>query len=118
MLPIKVTDDGVLIVRLQADLDIGRRAATTSTIDGLLTAHRSTPVVLELSDAALSPAAMSIVVRADRMCREAGTAAAVVTSCAKARRILGSDAGTPAPDVHATIPLAVAALAGTVGSVA
>ncbi|WP_328964912.1 hypothetical protein [Streptomyces virginiae] len=118
MLPIKVTDSGVLIVRLQADLDIGRRAATTSTIDGLLSAHRSTPVVLELSDAALSPAAVSIVVRADRMCREAGTAAAVVTSCAEARRTLGTDVAAPAPDVHATVPLAVAALAATVDSVA
>ncbi|MGW6575001.1 STAS domain-containing protein [Streptomyces sp. NPDC054945] len=118
MLPIKVTDSGVLIVRLQADLDIGRRAATTSTIDGLLTAHRSTPVVLELSDAVLSPAAVSIVVRADRMCREAGTAAAVVTSSAEARRTLGAGAGAQAPDVHATVPLAVAALAAGVGSVA
>ncbi|MGW7333785.1 hypothetical protein ACWGIU_35330 [Streptomyces sp. NPDC054840] len=118
MLPIKVTDSGVLIIRLQADLDIGRRAATTWTIDHLLTAHRTRPVVLELSDAVLSPAAVSIVVRADRMCRDAGTAAAVVASSAEARRSLGTVTGTEALDVHATVPLAVAALAATVGAVA
>ncbi|MFG2989457.1 STAS domain-containing protein [Streptomyces sp. NPDC048257] len=118
MLPIKVTHSGVLIIRLQADLDIGSRAATSWAIDGLLAAHRSSPVVLELSGAVLSPAAVSTVVRAIRVCRDAGTAAAVVASGAEARRALGLAAGAHTPDVHATVPLAVAALSPTLGAAA
>ncbi|MFE5810549.1 STAS domain-containing protein [Streptomyces sp. NBC_01232] len=118
MLPVKVTDRGVLIIRLQADLDIGRRATTACAIDRVLAAHRSSPVVLELTDAALSPAGVSTVVRALRMCRDAGTASAVVTASADARRTLGTGAGAQAPDVHATLPLAVTALSATVGAAA
>ncbi|MFJ7586786.1 STAS domain-containing protein [Streptomyces sp. NPDC097617] len=118
MLPVKVTDRGVLIIRLQSDLDIDRRATTACAIDRLLAAHRSSPVVLELTDAALSPAAVSTVARAVRICRDAGTTAAVVTSSTKTRRALGIGTGTHAPDVHPTIPLAVAALSATVGAAA
>lgn len=116
MLPVKVTENGVLIIRLRADLDIGDRAAAAWAIDGLLAAHRSSPVVLELSDAPVSPAAVSTVVRAHRMCRDAGVALAVVAPGAEDRRTLG--AGGQGPDVYATIPLATAALSATVATAA
>ncbi|MFI7355776.1 STAS domain-containing protein [Streptomyces avidinii] len=118
MLPVKVTDRGVLIIRLQADLDIDRRATTACAIDRLLSSHRSSPVVLELTDGALSPSAVSTVSRAIRICRDAGTTAAVVTRSPEARRVLGLGAGAHAPDVHTTIPLAVAALSATAGAAA
>ncbi|MEU2453355.1 hypothetical protein ABZ605_25155 [Streptomyces sp. NPDC012765] len=118
MLPVKVTDRGVLIIRLQADLDIDRRATTASAIDRLLSSHRSSPVVLELTDGALSPSAVSTVSRAIRICRDAGTTAAVVTRSTEALRALGLGAGAQAPDVHPTTSVAVAALSATVETAA
>lgn len=92
MLPFNVTENGVLSIRLRADLDIADRAgvawAIDWAIDGYLNAHRSAPVVLELSDAPLSTAAMSAVVRTRRMCRTAGAQLAVVATAAETRRTL------------------------------
>ncbi|MEU9035071.1 STAS domain-containing protein [Streptomyces sp. NPDC048352] len=112
MLPVKVTDSGVLIVRLQADLDIDGRAAAAWAIDGLLAAHRSCPVVLELSDGAVSSAAVSTVVRASRMCADADVPFAVAAPGAEARRALEAEVGAAgcAPRVHADALRAVAAL--------
>ncbi|MCX4529550.1 MULTISPECIES: STAS domain-containing protein [unclassified Streptomyces] len=119
MLPIKVTDSGVLIIPLRADLDVGSRAATAWAIDRLLAAHRSSPVVVQLSDAAPSPAAVSTVARTIRMCRDAGTQSAVVAAGAEARRTLRSGlGGVRAPDVHVTVHSAVATLSATVGTAA
>ncbi|MFF3020489.1 STAS domain-containing protein [Streptomyces sp. NPDC057939] len=111
MLPSKVTDSGVLIIRLRADLDIGSRATAAWDIDDLLAAHRAAPVVLELSGEALSPAAVSTVVRAHRTCLGAGVPLAVVApGGAEGRRALEAGVGVPAPDVHATAAQAVAAV--------
>ncbi|WP_327250289.1 hypothetical protein [Streptomyces sp. NBC_01244] len=115
MLPFKVTDGGVLIIRLRADLDISGRAASAWAIDGCLTGHRSAPVVLELSDAPLTPAAMSTVLRVHHMCRFAGAPLAVVAAHAEARRAL--TAGNAAPAVHPTRSSAVAALSATLTKV-
>ncbi|MFD3874022.1 STAS domain-containing protein [Streptomyces sp. NPDC058623] len=110
MLPSKVTDSGVLIIRLRADLDIGGRATAAWDIDDLLAAHRAAPVVLELSGEAISPAAVSTVVRAHRTCLGFGVPLAVVTPGIEARRTLEAGVGVPAPDVHATTARAVAAV--------
>ena len=111
MLPSKVTDSGVLIIRLRADLDIGSRATAAWDIDDLLAAHRAAPVVLELSGDAVSPAAVSTVVRAHRTCFGAGVPLAVVAPGAEGRRALEAGVGVPAPDIHATAAQAVAAVA-------
>ncbi|MDA5280260.1 MULTISPECIES: STAS domain-containing protein [unclassified Streptomyces] len=121
MLPSKVTDSGVLIIRLRADLDIGGRATAAWEIDDLLTAHRASPVVLELSGTSVSPAAVSTVVRAHRNCADAGVPLAVVASGPEDRRALVVGVGAHAPDVHATVPQAVAAveaLSAAVGAAA
>lgn len=115
MLPFKVTDSGVLIIRLRADLDISGRAAAAWAIDGCLAAHRSAPVVLELSDAPLTPAAMSAVVRAHHMCRSAGASLAVVAARAEARRALTPGKGGPA--VHPSRASALDALSATLPKV-
>ncbi|MFJ7269071.1 STAS domain-containing protein [Streptomyces sp. NPDC099050] len=116
VLPFKVTESGVLIIRLRADLDLSGRAAAASGIDGCLAAHRSAPVVLELSDAPLSGAAMSAVVRTHHMCRSADTPMAVVAARAETRRAL--NAGTGGPAVHPTRAAALDALSATPTEVA
>ncbi|WP_405813004.1 MULTISPECIES: hypothetical protein [unclassified Streptomyces] len=83
MLPCHVTENGVLIIHLQADLDIAGRAAAVWSIDGHLAAHRLAPLMLRLSDAPLSTAAVSTVVRTYRMCRTAGTPLSVVAAHAE-----------------------------------
>ncbi|MFF0549641.1 STAS domain-containing protein [Streptomyces sp. NPDC004311] len=95
MLPIEMTDSGVLIIRVRADMDIADRSAAAGAIDALLGAHRSAPVVLELTHTPVSQAALSTVVRAHHMCRHAGVPLAVVTADAEECRALASTA-TPA----------------------
>lgn len=116
MLPFNVTESGVLIIRLRADLDIAGRAAAAWAIDGYLAAHRSTPVMLELSDAPLSTAAMSTVVRTQRLCRSAGAPLAVLAAATETRRTL--EAGIEGLAVQPTRPLAAAALSAASAPVA
>ncbi|MGW6564920.1 STAS domain-containing protein [Streptomyces sp. NPDC054975] len=118
MLPFEVTESGVLIIRLRADLDIAGRAPAAWAIDGSLTAHRSAPVVLELSEAPVSDAAVSTVVRAHRMCRYADVPLAVVAADPEARRRLAAAAVTEALDVHDSRAQAVAALSAPVAAAA
>ncbi|MFE4257904.1 STAS domain-containing protein [Streptomyces sp. NPDC056883] len=110
MLPFNVTESGVLIIRLRADLDIAGRAAAAWAIDGYLAAHRSAPVMLELSDAPLSTAAVSTIVRTHRLCRSAGAPLAVLAATAEARRALEAQAGAERLTVRPTRILAAAAL--------
>lgn len=112
MLPFIMTESGVLIIRLRADLDIAGRAAAAWTIDGYLAAHRSTPVMLELSDAPLSTAAASTVVRTHRMCRSAGAQLAVVATAAETRRTLEAQTGAERLLIQPTRSLAATALSG------
>ncbi|MCY0928015.1 hypothetical protein OTB20_17785 [Streptomyces sp. H27-H1] len=107
MLPFEVIESGMLIIRLQADLAIADRAAAAWAIDGYLAAQWPTGVVLELSDAPLSPAAASTVARVHRMCHSAGAPMSVVAADAEARRALTVDGG---PAVYPTLSLAAAAL--------
>ncbi|MFD5149311.1 STAS domain-containing protein [Streptomyces sp. NPDC058401] len=110
VLPFNVTESGVLIIRVRADLDIAGRAAAAWEIDGYLAAHRSAPVMLELSDAPLSTAAVSTVVRTQRMCRSAGTPLAVLAATAETRRALKAHTGAEGLAVEPTLSLAAAAL--------
>ncbi|MFB6510412.1 STAS domain-containing protein [Streptomyces virginiae] len=110
MLPCHVTENGVLIIHLQADLDIADRAAAVWSIDGHLAAHRLAPVMLTLSDAPLSTAAVSTVVRTYRMCRTAGTPLAVVAAHAETRRTLEAQTGAEGLVVHPSRSLATTAL--------
>ncbi|MFF3215386.1 STAS domain-containing protein [Streptomyces sp. NPDC002886] len=109
MLPCNVTENGVLIIHLRADLDIAGRAAAAWAIDGYLTAHRSAPVMLELSDAPLSTAAVSTVVRTHRMCRSSGATLTVLAATAETRRALEAQTGAEGLAVQPTRPLAAAA---------
>ncbi|MGW6855584.1 STAS domain-containing protein [Streptomyces xanthophaeus] len=110
MLPFNVTENGVLIIHLPADLDIAGRAAAAWAIDGYLAAHRSAPAVLELSDAPLSPAAVSTVVRTHRMCRTAGVQLTVVATAAETRRTLEAQTGVAGLVIEPTRSVADAAL--------
>ncbi|MFJ7271703.1 STAS domain-containing protein [Streptomyces sp. NPDC099050] len=118
MLPFHVTESGVLIIRLRADLDIADRATAAWSIDGYLAAHRSAPVMLELSDAPLSTAAASTVVRTHRMCRSAGAQLTVVTAAAETRRTLEAQTGTEGLVIQPTRALAVTALSAAPAPVA
>ncbi|MER8096889.1 STAS domain-containing protein [Streptomyces goshikiensis] len=118
MLPVMVTESGVLIIRLRADLDIAGRAAAAWAIDGFLAAHQSSPVVLELSDAPVSAAAVSTIVRAHRMCGYADVPLAVVASNADARRTLAGIAAVETVDVHPARAQAVAKLSAALAAAA
>ncbi|MEE1816111.1 hypothetical protein PUR59_13945 [Streptomyces sp. SP18ES09] len=110
MLPIEVTDSGVVIIRLRADLDIIGRSTAAVAIDGYLTAHRTAPVVLELTHAPIGAAALSTVVRAHHMCRQAGRPMAVVAADPEVRRTLEAHAVTEAPAVHDSLERALSDL--------
>ncbi|WP_411104174.1 hypothetical protein [Streptomyces sp. cmx-4-9] len=110
MLSIKVTDSDVTIVRLRADLAIDSRATTAWELDRLLSVVRRSPVVLELSDDPVSPAAVSTVIRANRMCRDSGIPLAVVARSPEARRAVAAGSGVDVPDIHEALGVAVAAL--------
>lgn len=110
MVPFNVTESGVLVIPLRSDLDIDGRAAAAWAIDGYLAAHRSAPVVLELSDAPLSTAAVSTVVRTHRMCRSTGAQLAVVAAAAETRRALEVQAVADGLIVRPTRAMAAAAL--------
>ncbi|MER7762510.1 STAS domain-containing protein [Streptomyces sp. NPDC097619] len=113
MLPFDVTENGVLIVRLRADLDIAGRAEAVEAINGYLGAHPSAPVLLELSDAPLSTAAVSAVVRTHRMCHSSGAPMAVIATEAGTRRALKAQAGREELVIRPSRPQAAAALSAT-----
>ncbi|MCP3754582.1 STAS domain-containing protein [Streptomyces sp. TBY4] len=110
MLPFNVTESGVLIIRLRADLDIADRATAAWAVDGYLAAHPSAPVMLELSDAPLSTAALSTVVRTHHMCRSAGAQLTVVTAASETRRTLETQTGSEGLVIQPSRSLAATAL--------
>ncbi|MFF3214456.1 hypothetical protein ACFYYB_27860 [Streptomyces sp. NPDC002886] len=73
---------------------------------------------MDLSDAPLSTAAVSTVVRTHRMCRSAGAPLAVVATTSETRRTLGAQTSADGLDVQSTRSLAVAALADASAPVA
>ncbi|MEV0414304.1 hypothetical protein AB0I68_26735 [Streptomyces sp. NPDC050448] len=77
MLSHRFGGSGVLIVRLHEGLDVGSRAAAISEFESLLRGYRPRNVVMELPSSA-GAAAVSTVLRAERLCRGTGASLAVV----------------------------------------
>ncbi|MFK0221185.1 hypothetical protein ACIQWN_23715 [Streptomyces vinaceus] len=69
MLITHVLDRGTLRVQIRRDLNITNRAAVAFQIEALVAAHRPDRVVLELPVGEPSPATLSAIARAQRMCR-------------------------------------------------
>ncbi|MFG2331554.1 hypothetical protein ACGFMM_18205 [Streptomyces sp. NPDC048604] len=61
--------DGVLRVTILKDLDITNRAAAALQIEALVSAHRPSSVTVELPAGTPSPATLSALARAQRMCQ-------------------------------------------------
>ncbi|WP_327372697.1 hypothetical protein OG393_01625 [Streptomyces sp. NBC_01216] len=64
--------ENVLRVRLPRELDVTSRAAAALEIEALVAAHRPGRVVVELPSPAPSPATLSALARAHRMCQSLG----------------------------------------------
>lgn len=118
MLPVELTDAGVMIIRLQADLDIDSRALVAWEIDSLVSSHRPSSVVLELHGSAIGPAAVSTIARTDRLCAQSQLPCAVVSGHSDTRRALLAHAGTRGPGVYDTLSLAVAAVSPVIQAAA
>ncbi|MFE2877338.1 hypothetical protein ACFXG6_27625 [Streptomyces roseus] len=68
---------GTLRVKIHHDLDITNRAAVALQVEALVAAHRPDKVVLELPTDEPSPATLSAMARAQRMCHSLNVAFAV-----------------------------------------
>ncbi|WP_206310846.1 hypothetical protein [Streptomyces sp. A1547] len=67
-------DRGTLKVKIHSDLDITNRAAAALRIEALVAAHRPDQVLFELPTDEPSPATLSSIARAHRMCRSLSVA--------------------------------------------
>lgn len=74
MLITHTLDRGTLGVKIHHDLDITNRAAAALQIEALVAAHRPDRVLLELPTDEPSPATLSAMARAHRMCRSLNVA--------------------------------------------
>ncbi|MFF0558694.1 hypothetical protein ACH4ZU_29230 [Streptomyces sp. NPDC020472] len=73
-----LVEDGVLHLALLHDLDVPSRAAAALQIETLLLAHRPRLVRMQLPTADPSPASLSALARARRMCEGLGIPLTVV----------------------------------------
>ncbi|MET9378650.1 hypothetical protein ABZX98_31700 [Streptomyces sp. NPDC002992] len=64
--------DDALRVKLLRDLDVTTRAAAALAIEALVFAHRPSRVLVELATPTPSPASLSAIARARRMCQSLG----------------------------------------------
>ncbi|HEY9375166.1 hypothetical protein [Streptomyces sp.] len=64
-----IDEDGILHVKILRDLDITNRAAAALQIEALVFAHRPSAVTVELPAGQPSPATLSALARAQRMCQ-------------------------------------------------
>ncbi|WP_318211582.1 hypothetical protein [Streptomyces sp. SJL17-1] len=78
MLISHVFEDRVLHVTLLRDLDVTGRAAAILHIEALLAAHASRHVRIQLPTSDPSPASLSVLARARRLCEGLGTPLTVV----------------------------------------
>ncbi|MFK0237423.1 hypothetical protein [Streptomyces vinaceus] len=69
MLVTHAVDRGTLRIEIHHELDITNRSAVALQIEALVAAHRPDRVVLELPTGEPSPATLSAMTRAQRMCR-------------------------------------------------
>ena len=97
---------GVLVVTVESDPGITRRAVLTTEISDLIHAYRPTPVVVVLEEAATGA---PVVLRAHHMCARLGVLMSVATHSAPARRLLEADADGVSPRlvVHARTDTAI-----------
>lgn len=65
-------ESDVLRVKLLRDLDVTARAAAALEIEALVSAHRPGRVLVELATPTPSPASLSALARARRMCQSFG----------------------------------------------
>ncbi|MFF3429520.1 hypothetical protein [Streptomyces sp. NPDC002602] len=99
-------DNGVLVIRLNEDLDISNRGAALWELESLLRGYRPRHLVMVVATPLIGPAVLSTVLRAERRCQELGATLSVVAPEREARRLLRSH---HTPHVYETIAQAVAA---------
>ncbi|GAA4798599.1 hypothetical protein [Streptomyces ziwulingensis] len=84
----------VLVITVDQDPGIDGRAELANRIADVVDAHRTSPVVVELTDEAAGGAAVSAVLRAHQLCSRLGILMSVVTHSAPVRRMLENNADT------------------------
>ncbi|MFJ9078459.1 hypothetical protein ACIRO3_24950 [Streptomyces sp. NPDC102278] len=93
-------DNGVLVIRLNDDLDISNRGAALWELEALLRGYRPRHLVMVVTAPLIGPAVLSTVLRAERRCQELGATLNVVAPEREARRLLRSPSR---PLVHETV---------------
>lgn len=107
--PVPIThdfDNGVLVIRLNEDLDISNRGVALWELEALLRGYRPRHLVMVVAAPLIGPAVLSTVLRAERRCQELGATLSVVAPEREAQRMLRSH---NKPHVYETIAQAVAA---------
>ncbi|CAL9338790.1 hypothetical protein SUDANB58_00222 [Streptomyces sp. enrichment culture] len=104
---------GVLVITVPSDPGVDGRAPLLERIGGLVRAHRPAPVVIVLDEPAATGAAVSVVLRAHRLCSALGVLMSVATHSAPTRRLLEANADTSGTRlvIHARADTAVTAAA-------
>ncbi|MEU8527710.1 MULTISPECIES: hypothetical protein [Streptomyces] len=90
-----VIDDGVLHVKILRDLDITNRAAAALQIEALVSAHRPASVTVELPAGPPSPATLSALARAQRMCQSMSVPLTATSPGSSEAYLEGIGAGNP-----------------------
>ncbi|MFE0650845.1 hypothetical protein ACFVZH_19885 [Streptomyces sp. NPDC059534] len=80
--------EDVLHVTLHCDLDVANRAAAALQIQALVQAHRPARVVIELPAADPTPATISALARAHRMCASLSIPFSLAGASPRTRRLL------------------------------
>ncbi|WP_030192426.1 hypothetical protein [Streptomyces sp. NRRL S-87] len=105
----RTAGDGVLVIRLLPALALRHRAAATLAIDELLASHRPRRLVVEIPSL-LTPAATSVVLRAQHSCRARAASLAVVSTAVEVRRLLRQSLAAGGLTVYASVTQAVHAV--------
>ncbi|MFB9467126.1 hypothetical protein [Streptomyces cinereospinus] len=87
-------DQDALVITVHDDPGVDRRAALLAEIGDLVQGYRPASVVVVLDESAATEAALSVVLRAHRLCSRLGLVMSVATRSAPARRRLEADADT------------------------
>lgn len=83
-------DRRVLVITMHDDPGIDMRAALLTEISDLVHAYKPASVVIVLDQPAPTQAALSVVLRAHRLCSRLGLVMSVATRSAPARRLLAA----------------------------
>ncbi|MFE2560194.1 STAS domain-containing protein [Streptomyces sp. NPDC059352] len=83
----------VLHVTLHRDLDVTNRAAVALQVQALVQEHRPSRVIIAVPTAEPTPATLSALARAHRMCASLGIPLTLSGASARTRRLL--DVNTP-----------------------